>query len=82
MRRRRCGPSRPDVPEEVEQLVFRALHKDPTVRFQSGRELARALRQVRGLTLPQDLRTIPVPAPRRRCHRSSRPRLLGDARSS
>ena len=48
---------RPDVPEEVEQLVFRALHKDVAIRFASGRELARALRQVRGLTLPQDLRT-------------------------
>jgi serine/threonine protein kinase/tetratricopeptide (TPR) repeat protein len=52
---------RPDVPEEVEQLVFRALHKEPTVRFASGRELARALRQVRGLSVPLDLRTQPVP---------------------
>jgi tetratricopeptide (TPR) repeat protein len=48
---------RPEIPEDIEQLVFRALHKDPAVRFASGRELARALRQVRGLTLPQDLRT-------------------------
>jgi tetratricopeptide (TPR) repeat protein/tRNA A-37 threonylcarbamoyl transferase component Bud32 len=51
---------RPDVPEDVEQLVFRAVHKDPAVRFGGAREVARALRQVRGLTLPQDLRTIPV----------------------
>ena len=56
---------RPEIPEEVEQLVFRALHKEPAVRFQSGRELARALRQARGFTVPQDLRTqvIEVPAP-------------------
>jgi tetratricopeptide (TPR) repeat protein len=52
---------RPEVPEEVEQLVFRALHKEPGIRFPSGRELARALRQVRGQTLPMDLRTEPVP---------------------
>jgi tetratricopeptide (TPR) repeat protein len=51
---------RPDVPEEVEQLVFRALHKDPPIRFATAREMARALRQVRGLTVPQDLRTAPV----------------------
>lgn len=51
---------RPEVPEEIEQLVFRALHKDRSIRFASGRELARALRQVRGLTVPQDLRTVAV----------------------
>ena len=51
---------RPEVPEDVEQLVFRALHKEPNVRQGSGRELARALRQVRRLSLPLDLRTEPV----------------------
>ena len=54
---------RPEIPEEVEQLVFRALHKDPSVRFQNGRTLARALRQVRGLSVPLDLRTQPMEAP-------------------
>ena len=54
---------RPEIPEDIEQLVFRALHKDPAIRFPTGRELARALRQVRGLTVPMDLRTMPVPAP-------------------
>jgi tetratricopeptide (TPR) repeat protein/tRNA A-37 threonylcarbamoyl transferase component Bud32 len=54
---------RPEVPEEVEQLVFRALHKEPKVRFSSGRELTRALRHVRGLTVPTDLRTETVHAP-------------------
>ena len=31
-------------PEDVEQLVFRALHKDHAVRYATCRELARALR--------------------------------------
>jgi len=57
--------TRPDIPEDVEQLVFRALHKEPGVRFASGRELARALRQVQGFTVPLDLLTAPVEAPRR-----------------
>jgi tetratricopeptide (TPR) repeat protein len=56
---------RPEVPEEVEQLVFRALHKDASVRYPTGRELARALRQVRGQTVPMDLRTEAVDAPQR-----------------
>ena len=54
---------RPEIPEEIEQLVFRALHKDAAVRFPSGRELARALRQVRGLSVPLELRTAPPVAP-------------------
>ncbi len=54
---------RPDVPEEVEQVVFRALMKDPRLRYASGRELARALRQARGQTLPQDLQTRFVQVP-------------------
>jgi tetratricopeptide (TPR) repeat protein len=56
---------RPEIPEEVEQLVFRALHKDASVRYATGRELARALRQVRGQTVPMDLRTEAVDAPQR-----------------
>jgi tetratricopeptide (TPR) repeat protein len=54
---------RPEIAEEVEQLVFRALHKDPNVRFPSGRELARAIRQMRGLSVPLELRSAPVAAP-------------------
>jgi tetratricopeptide (TPR) repeat protein len=56
--------SRREVGEEVEQLVFRALHKEASVRFKDGRDLARGLRQVRGQSLPLDLRTQPVPAPK------------------
>ena len=55
--------SRPEVPEEVEQLVFRALHKEASVRYQSGRELARALRQLRGQSVPLEFRTQVVQAP-------------------
>jgi serine/threonine protein kinase/tetratricopeptide (TPR) repeat protein len=63
---------RPEVPEDVEQLVFRALHKDPAVRFQNGRQLARSLHHVRGVSLPLELRTVPVVSPSR--DRSSRTR--------
>src|SRR5688572_5477850 len=54
---------RAEVPEDVEQLVFRALHKDHAVRYATCRELARALRQVRGFTVPQELRTMPIDVP-------------------
>jgi tetratricopeptide (TPR) repeat protein len=56
--------ARRELPEDVEQLVFRALHKDPAVRFASGRELARALRQVQGHTVPLELQTGVVELPR------------------
>jgi tetratricopeptide (TPR) repeat protein len=52
-----------DIPEALEQLVFRALHKTPAVRFQSARDLARMLRQMQGRTLPLDLRTEPLSVP-------------------
>jgi tetratricopeptide (TPR) repeat protein len=66
---------RPDITEEVQQLVFRALHKEPSVRYQSGRALARALRQTRGLSVPLDLRTEPLQVdvarvPRRKTRRA------------
>jgi serine/threonine protein kinase len=57
--------SRPEVPEAVERLVFRALHKDPAIRFANGRELALALLHVRGLTPPTDMITGPVAVPAR-----------------
>ena len=55
--------SRPEVPEAVERLVFRAMHKDPAIRFANGREFALALLHVRGLTPPTDMVTGPVVAP-------------------
>ena len=42
------------------------------VRFESGRELARALRRVRGLTVPIELRTEPIHVPLRRSPARSR----------
>ena len=51
----------PEVSEGLEQLVFRALHKDPGVRFQTARDMARALRILQGRTIPLDLRTEPLP---------------------
>ena len=68
--------ARPEIPEEVEQLVFRALHKDPAVRFASGRELARALRHVQGHTVPLDLMTGPVHAPSRQASTGVASRLV------
>ena len=56
--------SRPDVAEEIEHLVFRAMHKEPGIRFANGRELSRALRQVRGHSIPPDFRTEPVVVPK------------------
>ncbi len=53
---------RPEVPAALEQLVFRALHKEPAVRYQSARDLARALRTLQGRTIPDDLLTQPVMA--------------------
>jgi tetratricopeptide (TPR) repeat protein/TolB-like protein len=67
---------RPEVPEEVEQLVFRALHKDPGVRYQNGRELARALRQARGHTVPLELHTQPIDVPARALSAPRRHRRL------
>jgi tetratricopeptide (TPR) repeat protein/tRNA A-37 threonylcarbamoyl transferase component Bud32 len=64
---------RPDVPETVEQIVFRTLLRDPAFRFQNGHDLARALREARGLTLPIPVppraRTAPSPSPPRRHRR-------------
>ena len=56
---------RPEVPEALEQLVFRTLHKDPAVRYQGARDLARALRMLQGRTMVQDLLTEPLPEQRR-----------------
>jgi len=56
--------ARPEVGEDVEQLVFRAMHKDPRIRYQNGRELSRALRQLRGLTLPVTEVVTPPADPR------------------
>lgn len=51
-----------EMPKAVEQLVLRALEKDPAQRFQGAREMARDLRLLQGRSLPLDLRTEPLPA--------------------
>ena len=55
--------ARPEVSEAVERVVFRAMHKDLTVRYANGRELALALLQGRGLSAPVDLRSGAVEVP-------------------
>ena len=67
--------ARPEIPEEVEHLVFRALHKDAAVRFASGRDLARALRQVQGHTVPLELQTSVVVVPSDRAAAARRRRV-------
>lgn len=42
----RVSSLRPEVPDSLDQLVARCLHKDPAERFQDGGELARALARV------------------------------------
>ncbi len=39
----------PDVPKELDEVVMRALTRDPKKRFQTGEEMARALRKVLAL---------------------------------
>lgn len=56
---------RPEVPEALEQIVFRALHKDAAVRYQDARELARALRTLQGRAIPDDLLSVPISASQR-----------------
>ena len=48
------------IPEPVERLVLKALHKNPAERYQTVRELARDLRLLRGMSLPVELRTEPI----------------------
>jgi serine/threonine protein kinase/Tol biopolymer transport system component len=48
---------RREIPPPLEKLVLRALEKDPNLRFQSAREMARELRQLQGRTIPLELRT-------------------------
>ena len=45
----RLDRARTDVPQMLTEILEKALHKDPSVRFQDAGSLARALRQLRGL---------------------------------
>lgn len=48
--------------EPLERILRRALEKNPVMRYQSGREIARDLRLLQGRTLPLELRSGAVPA--------------------
>jgi serine/threonine protein kinase len=54
-----------DVSIDVDTFVLRALTKNPRERIQTAREMARGLRQLQGMTVPQDLQTQVIPIPRR-----------------
>jgi tetratricopeptide (TPR) repeat protein len=49
-----------EMPDGIERIVRRALHKEPGARYQNARELARELRHLQGRSLPLDLRTEPI----------------------
>ena len=53
---------RPEVPEALEHIVFRALHKEASIRFQDARDFARALRTLQGRAIPEDLLSAPLRA--------------------
>jgi tRNA A-37 threonylcarbamoyl transferase component Bud32 len=50
----------PDVPEPVERVILKSMSKDPDDRYQTGGELARALRDAIGLSPDDNLRTTPL----------------------
>jgi non-specific serine/threonine protein kinase len=54
-----------DISIEVDTFVRRLLKKVPKERIQTTREVARGLRQLLGMTVPQDLQTQVIPISRR-----------------
>jgi WD40 repeat protein len=52
----------PDLPETVEQVIFKALHKQPAGRYDSAGELAEALRAALGAAADAPARAIARPA--------------------
>ncbi|HTI40478.1 MAG TPA: protein kinase [Vicinamibacterales bacterium] len=54
-----------DISIDVDRFVVQLLRKNPRERLQTAREVARGLRQLQGLTVPQELQTSVVPVSRR-----------------
>ena len=54
-----------DVAIDVDTFVLRALKKNLKERIQTAREMARGLRQLQGMTVPQELQTQVIPISRR-----------------
>ena len=58
--------TRPELPEEIDEWMDRALHPDPFWRFASAREMTRDLERVlRAASLPSRARRRPQPSPMR-----------------
>jgi serine/threonine-protein kinase len=56
-------PLRPDLPPALEQVVLRALQKDPALRFQSAADFARALAECSRSLAPDSFQSLARPAP-------------------
>ena len=54
---------RPDLPRELEQIVNRALEKDPNSRYQTANEMARDLQRARQVILNRSKPGAPEPEP-------------------
>ncbi len=54
----------PDLPASVEQIIFKAMSKDPADRYQRAGEMAAALREAVGLKPGEEYLPLPTLAPR------------------
>ncbi|MCB0035012.1 MAG: protein kinase, partial [Anaerolineales bacterium] len=79
----------PDLPPEIEEIIFKAMAKDPEERYQSVHEFARALRQaVRQSNIdlaavpPSLLRDKPTPLPVKTVSSQSAETALGSAEAA